>query len=80
MADQLTLFKQGGADYAQHITASPHGFKKLFTSLRRNGNQLKSVRKLKRQPFELVILAPFLVILLPTTLVSFTKLRFRQSF
>ena len=33
LADQLTLFKRGGADYAQHITASPPGFKKLSTPL-----------------------------------------------
>ena len=32
-ADQLTLFKPGRADYAQHITASPPGFKKISTPL-----------------------------------------------
>ena len=33
LSDQRTLFKPGGADYAQHITASPPGFKKLSTPL-----------------------------------------------
>ena len=33
MADQLTLFKPRGADYAPHTTASPPGFKKLSTPL-----------------------------------------------
>ena len=42
--------------------------------------QLKTVLKLKRQLFELVILRPFLVILLPATSISFTKLRFCWSF
>ena len=37
---------------------------------------VKSVRLKKIQLFEMVILRPFLVILLPTTLISFTKLRF----
>ena len=32
-ADQLTLFKPGRADYTQHITASPLGFKKISTPL-----------------------------------------------
>ena len=41
---------------------------------------IKSVRLKKRQLFEMVILQPFLVILSPTTLISFTKLRFEQSF
>ena len=35
-------------------------------------SNIKSVRKLKRQLFELVILQPFLVILSPTTLTSMT--------
>ena len=42
--------------------------------------KLKSVRLKKRQLFEMVISQPFLVILLPTTLISFTKLRFWRSF
>ena len=34
LADQLTLFKPGGADYAPHTTADPpSGFKKLSTPL-----------------------------------------------
>ena len=33
LADQLTLFKPGGADYTPHTTASPSGFKKLSTPL-----------------------------------------------
>ena len=33
MADQLTLFKPRGADYAPHLTSSPLGFKKLSTPL-----------------------------------------------
>ena len=32
-ADQLTLFKPWGADYARHTTASPPGFKMLCTPL-----------------------------------------------
>ena len=41
--------------------------------------KIKSDLKLKRQLFELVILWPFLVILLPITLIFFTKLRFWRS-
>ena len=33
LADQLTLFKPGGADYTPHTTTSPSGFKKLSTPL-----------------------------------------------
>ena len=33
LADQYTLFKPVGADYAPHTTASPPGLKKLSTSL-----------------------------------------------
>ena len=33
LAEQLTLFKPRGADYAPHTTASPPGFKKLSTPL-----------------------------------------------
>ena len=33
LADQLTLFKPGGADYYPNTTASPPGFKKLPTPL-----------------------------------------------
>ena len=33
LADQLTLFEPGGADFATHTTASPPGFKKLSTPL-----------------------------------------------
>ena len=33
LADRLTLFKPGGADYAPHTTSSPPGFKKLSTPL-----------------------------------------------
>ena len=33
MADQLTLFEPGWADFAPHNTASPLGFKKLSTPL-----------------------------------------------
>ena len=33
LADQLTLFKPEGADYARHTTASPPGFKILSTPL-----------------------------------------------
>ena len=47
---------------------------------RRRLTILKSDLKLKRQLFELVILWPFLVILLPITLIFFTKLRFWWSF
>ena len=42
--------------------------------------EIKSVWLKKRQLFEMVILQTFLVILLPITLISFTKLRFRRSF
>ena len=42
--------------------------------------QLKSVQLKKIQLFEMVILLPFLVILLPTALISFTKRRFWWSF
>ena len=42
--------------------------------------KVKSVRLKKRQLFEMVILRPFLLILLPTTLIYLTKLRFWQSF
>ena len=41
---------------------------------------LNSVLFKKRQLFEFVILQPFLAILSPTTLIPFTKLRFRWSF
>ena len=33
LADQLTLFEPGWADFASHTTASPLGFKKLSTPL-----------------------------------------------
>ena len=33
LADQLTLFEPGWADFAPHAAASPPGFKKLSTSL-----------------------------------------------
>ena len=33
LADQLTLFEPGWADFAPHTTASPPGFKKLSTPL-----------------------------------------------
>ena len=33
LADQLTLFESGWADFAPHTTASPLGFKKLSTPL-----------------------------------------------
>ena len=33
LADQLNLFKLGGANYAPHTTASPLRFKKLSTPL-----------------------------------------------
>ena len=33
LADQLTLFEPGWADFAPHTTASPPGFKNLFTPL-----------------------------------------------
>ena len=33
MADQLTLFEPGRADFAPHTTASPPRFKKLSTPL-----------------------------------------------
>ena len=33
LADQLTLFEPGWADFAPHTTASPLGFKKLSTPL-----------------------------------------------
>ena len=36
VADQLTLLKPRGADYAPHTTASPSGLKKLSTPLRRS--------------------------------------------
>ena len=33
LADQLTLFEPGWADFVPHTTASPLGFKKLSTPL-----------------------------------------------
>ena len=46
LADQLTLFKPRGADYAPHTTASPPGFKTLSTPLKMM-NELRIILKTK---------------------------------
>ena len=42
LADQVTLFKPGWADFTPHTTASPFGFKKLSTSLQNSAKNCQN--------------------------------------